>query len=217
MSESTSKSNSKGSWSEALEVYRSDWMREFGLEWFTFDTPDAERTEDSQPRNKDVGNARVSFRSMLTLLHRRRLEERVTKNSNGEPKTGTFVFAPADEEERQHGDELLGNLMYFFMTGNKDYFNEIFRLWDKCFGKSRKNGFPGKGGDIKNELSMKAALFQCAKALVEENGIDPSREEVLERLWSTTAHRPSDTSKLFREAKLAFLKAKRGRPRKNRN
>ena len=195
----------KGSWEVAFEEYQETWLRDTGgVGFFTFGS--SVECKDTPTECSSVRNARVSFRTLMTFATRKRIAYGATVERD-KPPTASLRFAPQDWEEEEAGRGLIAELIFRLAHTDEKYFSEIVRL---------KKAFDSMGIN-RNELSAKSALYLIACDLLAELGRDPTREEVLERLYSTTRHRPRDTSSLFRESKLAFLIAKMGRPPKVRN
>jgi hypothetical protein len=200
--------NPKGSWEEAAAEYRRCWMEQFGVGFFSFDSPDDKRIEEPVG-NTAVQNARTSFRTLLTLAFRGSLDHQVIYPFDLEKPPYTVPqFRPKSPEDAAAGSGLLAEfILQFFSTDGDDYFAELLRLRKKLPDLSESR----TGID---SLPMKMALYCCARDLAKEKGSDPTRAEVIDRLDQTTKHRPHDPGSLFDGAKLAFLKDNRGRPKK---
>lgn len=193
----------KGSWAAALETYRETWLRETGgVGSFRFGAK-GWLENDSPTESSSVLNARITFKTLMTFSKWDRMSVLTILPNEGPPRA-SFKFVPKDREEVDAAMGLIAELIYRLAHTDEVYFAEIVRL---------KKNFDSMGL-TRNEITMRSAIFLVAHDLLVELGRDPTRDEVLERLWAETKHRPSDTSSLFRESKLAFLKEKRGRPRK---
>ena len=196
--------SSKGSWAEAEQAYRKWWLGKVRVGFFTFDCDEQERTDDLPTDREAVVNARTSFRTIMTFLKRRRLQWNRVFSKHGEHVQ--YFFDATNQEDAHFGNQLLAQILYRFAMDDDEYFEELDRL---------RKAFRNSPAASLETMPAKFALYRCALDLQRELGEDPIREAVMERLRETTRHRPSDQSSLFRDAKLAFLAASLGRPKKS--
>ena len=195
------KEEGNGSWEAALAEYQETFVRELGgVGFLTFDWADEKRFEDAPTDCKSIQNARTSFRTLMTFASRKRIAYGAILTP-GKPAKASLRFDPKDAEEDDAGRGLIAELIFRLVTTDEKYFEELIRL---------KKAFDAKGSVEK--LPMKCALFVVARDLAERLQRDPTKEEVLNEFYQRTKHRPLDPYNLFREAKLGFLKVKRGRP-----
>lgn len=204
------KGKDKGSWNEAAAEYKKGWFAKFGMGFFHFDTPEIYRCEEPQA-DESADNARVFFRTALTLLLRGCLDFRPVYTSEEEqaPK-GLLEFRPSCAEDATAANGLIAQVLFRFLKGDEQFFGELMKLRRKLPDPTKE----AKGGI--DALPLKMGVYLCADELRRKLGRDPTRAEVEDRMYQNTKLRPKDFGSVFDSAKLGFLEDNRGRPPKKR-
>ena len=151
----------------------------------------------------------------MTFLRRKRLKWRQVFPVHGPPEgKAELYFSPEDEWENFYGNQLLAQILFRVAVEDDDYFREFNLLRKKFRDHSTLD---------RDKMPTKTALYLCACDLREELGRDPSRDEVLDRLYAVTTsekHLPPTPDKkysrgdIFDLARLSFLRDSRGKRRK---